>query len=134
LTEASIRLADMVIVPTIPDFLSTYGLESFCSNLWTGELARQSPLRKPKRKPYVLVTRRRPISEHARTVRWLREETAAGKPNFFVLKTEIRERAAIAEALGRIHAYPSFSQKWRDDAETMLGDLVREVKEILHGA
>jgi cellulose biosynthesis protein BcsQ len=134
LTEVSIRLADIVIVPTIPDFLSTYGLASFCSNLWSGEIARQSTLRKPKRKPHVLITRRRPIGEHARTVQWLREEAAAKKPNFFVLRTEIRERAAIAAALGKIHTCPSFSQKWQDDAETMLGDLVREVKEKLHGA
>ncbi len=47
LTEVSIRLADLVIVPTIPDSLSTFGLQAFCNSMWTGPLAKSSLLRKP---------------------------------------------------------------------------------------
>ncbi len=134
MTEVSIRLANLVIVPTIPDFLSTYGLNSFCSNLWSGPIADQSNLKKPKKPPHVLVTRRRPIREHDRTSERLRAEAAKDNAKFSVFRTEILERAAIAEALGKIDTHPTFSQKWRDGSDIMLADLVREVRETLHGS
>ncbi|MGV3634747.1 MAG: ParA family protein [Pseudorhodoplanes sp.] len=134
LTEVSIRLANLVIVPTIPDFLSTYGLNSFCSNLWSGPIADQSNLKKPKRPPHVLITRRRPIREHDRTSERLRVEAAKDNAKFSVFATEVFERAAIAEALGKIDAHPTFSQKWRDGADIILADLVKEVREALHGS
>jgi cellulose biosynthesis protein BcsQ len=134
MTEVSIRLANLVIVPTIPDFLSTYGLNSFCSNLWAGPIADQSNLKKPKKPPHVLITRRRPIREHERTSERLRAEAAKDNAKFSVFKTEILERAAIAEALGKIDTHPTFSQKWRDGTDIMLADLVREVREALHGS
>lgn len=134
MTEVSIRLANLVIVPTIPDFLSTYGLKSFCSNLWSGPIAAQSGLKKPKKPPHVLATRRRPIREHERTIERLRGEAGAERADYAMFETEILERAAIAEALGKIDTHPTFSQKWRDGADIMLADLVREVKEALHGS
>ena len=134
MTEVSIRLANLVIVPTIPDFLSTYGLNSFCSNLWSGPIADQSNLKKPKKPPHVLITRRRPIREHDRTSERLRAEAAKDAAKFSVFRTEILERAAIAEALGKADTHPTFSQKWKDGTDIMLADLVREVKEALHGS
>jgi chromosome partitioning protein len=134
MTEVSIRLANLVIVPTIPDFLSTYGLNSFCSNLWSGPIADQSHLKKPRRPPQVLITRRRPIREHEKTAERLRAEAEKENAKFSVFRTEIMERAAIAEALGKIDTHPTFSQKWKDGTDIMLADLVREVKEALHGS
>jgi cellulose biosynthesis protein BcsQ len=134
LTEVSIRLANLVIVPTIPDFLSTYGLNSFCSNLWRGPIADQSNLKRPKRPPHVVITRRRPTREHDRTSERLRLEAARADAKFAVFATEILERAAIAEALGTADTHPTFSRKWRDGTDMMLADLVREVREVLHGA
>lgn len=132
LTEVSIRLADMVIVPTIPDFLSTYGLDSFCSNLWRGAIASRSPLKKP-RPAYVLVTRRRAVREHDRTIERLQIEAAKSEPKYRLFATIIHERTAIAEALGKAHLHPTFSQKWKDGTAITIGDLVDEVKEALHG-
>lgn len=134
MTEVSIRLANLVIVPTIPDFLSTYGLNSFCSNLWGGPIADRSNLKKPKKTPHVLITRRRPVREHERTSERLRAESGKAEAKFAIFNTEILERAAIAEALGKIDTHPTFSQKWRDGADIMLADLVKEVREVLHGA
>ena len=133
LTEVSLRLADLVVVPTIPDFLSTYGLHSFCSNLWTGEIAKRTTLKKPKR-PLVLITRKRPTREHARTAARLRSEAASQHSGFGIFHTEIAERAAIAQALGKINDWPSFSQKWKDGTAATLEELVSEVKEAVHGA
>jgi cellulose biosynthesis protein BcsQ len=133
LTEVSLRLADLVVVPTIPDFLSTYGLHSFCSNLWTGEIARRTTLKKPKR-PFVLITRKRPTREHDRTIERLRSEAAVAHSGFRIFRTEISERAAIAEALGKIDEWPSFSQKWKDGTAAILEELVSEVEEAVHGS
>ena len=114
LTEVSLRLADLVVVPTIPDFLSTYGLHSFCSNLWTGEIAKRTTLKKPKR-PFVLITRRRPTREHGRTIERLRSEAAGALiPALTFSAPKYPKRTAIAEALGKINEWPSFSQKWKD--------------------
>ena len=63
----------------------------------------------------------------------LRDEAAKDNAKFTVFETEIHERTAIAEALGKIDSHPTFSQKWKDGTDIMLADLVKEVKEALHG-
>lgn len=135
LTEASIRLADLVIVPTIPDTLSTYGLQAFCKTVWQGQSETGKFYKKPRGSlPHVLITRRRPILEHHKTVERMRNEMHADDPSFTVFETEIPERAAIADALAKTGSYPNFTNKWTPAVADILQRLARETKEALHGS
>src|SRR5262245_50816302 len=134
LTEASIRLADLVIVPTIPDFLSTYGLKSFCRNLWSGEIAERSTLKRPKNLPRVLITRRRPVNEHDRTGDLMRNERKSDEPSFIVFETTIPEAISVSQALGWRGDPPTFTNKWGTSFVPLLNSLAQETKEALNAA
>ena len=132
LTEVSIRLADLVIVPTIADFLSTFGLQAFCVTLSDRGLAQS--VKKSPRLPHVLITRRRQVKIHAETSEKLHNEVTAETPAFNVFRTEIPETVAVADALGQIHIdeFPIFSQKWGPVIIPLLSDLVHEIGDILN--
>jgi cellulose biosynthesis protein BcsQ len=133
-TEASIRLADLVIVPTIPDFLSTYGLKSFCKNLWGTKSAGRSAMKRPKHLPHVLITRKRHVNEHERMTGAMRNERTAEEPTFVVFDTIIPEAVGVSQALGWRGPPPTFTNKWGTSLVPLLGSLARETKEALNGA
>lgn len=133
-TEASIRLADLVIVPTIPDFLSTYGLKSFCKNLWGPKSAGRSAMKRPKHLPHVLITRKRHVNEHERMTGAMRNERTAEEPSFVVFDTVIPEAVGVSQALGWRGPPPTFTNKWGTSLVPLLSSLARETKEALNGA
>jgi chromosome partitioning protein len=130
LAEVSIRLADLVIVPTIADFLSTFGLQGFCVTLSDRGLAEN--VRRSPRLPHVLITRRRQVKIHLQTAEKLRNEVTARTPAFKVFQTEIPETVAIADALSQIDRFPIFSQKWGPVVVPLLSDLVDEIGDALN--
>jgi chromosome partitioning protein len=130
LTEVSIRLADLVIVPTIADFLSTFGLQAFCATLWERGLT--DNIKRPAKLAHVLITRRRQVKIQDQTAEILRNEETAEKPAFRIFQTEIPEAVAIGNALGLINTFPIFTQKWGPVVVPLLADLVGEITEVLN--
>jgi chromosome partitioning protein len=132
-TEACIRIADMVIVPTIPDFLSTYGLQTFCKHLWSAEFAMDDGLDAPRRLPNVLVTRfRSTVKEHNKKVDEINNESSFSEPAFRPMKNMIPERIGVAEALGKTGPNLTYKNKWGDMVPEF-DKLAGEVREIANG-
>lgn len=134
MTEIAVRGADLVLVTSIPDYLSTYGLDAFVQTIWGTGGKRQSKL-VPKRLPHVLVTRyHQQIRQHQQTMMRLEEEASAEDARFRLLRTRIPQAAALSEALMPRDAPPTFSGKYGAHVSQVLMPLVEEVKDILHGA
>ena len=129
LTEVSVRLSDLIIVPTIADFLSTFGLQTFCTALSNRGLA--EGLRKIARRPHVMITRRRQVNIQSQTAEELRNEATATRPAFDIFRTEIPESVTVANALSQIDEFPIFTQKWGPVVTPLLSDLVREIGDTL---
>lgn len=134
LTEASVRLADLVIVPTIPDFLSTFGLQSFCHTVLNGGTLDNFSKRRPKRPPYVLITRRRNVQEHATTIEAIRNEQKFDPTSFKVFDSEIPETIDVPKALKKIEKCPTLVDKWKQRVLPTLESLADETQEVLDAA
>lgn len=132
-TEVGILEADLVLVPTIPDFLSTLGLAAFCHSLWRDRrTGRQEGPGMPKTLPWVLATRRQRIRQHDDTLADMRLEARERDPAYRLFATEVPQSADFARALDKIGSMPTFQQKWGGGVAT-LAPLVRELKGVLNG-
>lgn len=134
MTEIAVRGADLVLVTSIPDFLSTYGLNAFVETIWRRSSKQGSRLA-PKSAPYVLVTRyQQQVRQHRDTLERLTAEAEAEDAGFRLLRTRIPQAAALADALVPNEDAPTFSAKYGVHVSNVLIPLVEEVKGILHGS
>ena len=133
MTEVALRGADLVLVTSIPDYLSTYGLDAFIQIIW--EQARDKDVSAPPRPPYVLVTRfQRQIRQHQTILARLETEAAADNAGFRLLATRIPQAASLAQALMPRAVSPTFSAKYGAHVSTILSPLIGEVKDIFRAA
>jgi chromosome partitioning protein len=131
LSEIAIRASDLVVVPTIPDFISIMGLAAFHNILWR---KRTIGLPFPKQLPHILVTKfEKNVRQHKDIVEWL-EKTAKNKdPWIRLLTTKVEQAAALADALRKVGGTPpTFKQKY-GKVTAVLNQLVQELKGVLHG-
>ena len=126
--EVTIRAADLIIVPTIPDRISNFGLSAFCLGILESEI---SALPKPP-KANVLVSRMQDIKQHKHMVERLQAEANASDSAYNLLKTRVPQSAALAEALSS-EGVQTFTKKYSLKVAQMLDPLTKEIKELLNG-
>lgn len=133
-TEVAIRLSDLVIIPTIADRLSMWGLEAFCNSIWKYKRS-NSALPKPKGEPYVLVTRRQSTIVQNQSVQTLITTSELKKRPFGVFKTQIPHAADIPKAMdlypdNGTDPYPTYAKKW-GKISAVMDELLPEIKGAL---
>lgn len=129
LTEVAIRCSDLVIVPTVPDYVSYAGLEVFIRSFWNDK---RTALPKPPMQPHVLYTRVAQ-SRHQRDVQaQIAERSAAVDKPFVILKSLISQKNSIAEGLGKGGEAISLDARWGTDAVHIFDDLADEIDGILN--
>lgn len=94
LTEAALRQSHIVIVPTVPDYVSNLGLLSFCRSVsWSANDISGAT----KRVPWVVANKVRQTEHHQRMLTQMRAAADGPDREFNMFKTEIPNSARIDE-------------------------------------
>ena len=128
IAEVAIRASNLIIVPTIPDRISNFGLTAFCDSILKSEV---SALPRPS-KAHVLISRKQEIKQHNQMVARLQAEADATDGAYHLFETQIPQSAALAEALGA-EGVQTFTKKYTLKVAQILEPLVNEMKELLDG-
>jgi cellulose biosynthesis protein BcsQ len=94
LTEAAVRQSHVVIVPTVPDYVSNLGLLSFCRTVsWSSnDVANVT-----KRLPWVVANKVKTSRHHQLMLQQMRAEAAGAQHEFNLFRTEIPRSERIDE-------------------------------------
>ncbi|MBY0563538.1 MAG: ParA family protein [Hyphomonadaceae bacterium] len=94
LTEAALRLSHLVLVPTVPDYVSNLGLLSFCRTVsWSSnDVANAS-----KRTPWVVSNKVKASKHHEQMLQQMRAEAQGAEREFNMLSTLIPSSPRIDE-------------------------------------
>jgi len=130
--EAAIAASHAVVVATVPEYLSTFGLSAFVDSLWSRP-ADEGPA--PEARPMVLATRVQATETHHRdTLEDLRAAAAAEGSRFGMFETVVPKSAQLASALeppaGPVGYKSKYGRSVRDD---VVAPLLAELREAVHG-
>ncbi len=126
MTEAILMSADLIIVPTIPDFMSTLGLDLFTGDVMKG-LERQGNARKP----HVLATRFANTAHQRIVLEAMRDGAAADETEYVMFDTVVPSSEGFSVNPVELGESPTLDQKWSGDGLAVLDSLLGEVKEAL---
>ncbi|HRX75641.1 MAG TPA: AAA family ATPase [Hyphomonas sp.] len=123
MTETVLAASHLIIVPTIPDFMSTLGLD-----LFTGDVMHNLRERDVKKLPMVLATRYDHSTHQQVVLNAMREAAAAQEAEFSMFKTVIPMKPGFATNPIELGPNPTLEAKWPGDALSVIRDLLAEVK------
>jgi cellulose biosynthesis protein BcsQ len=101
LTEAALRASHIVMIPTVPDFISNLGLLSFCRSVsWShNDVANAA-----KRTPWVVANKVRTTRHHQSMLKQMRAEAGVSESEFKMFRTEVPNSARIEETASDLDA------------------------------
>ncbi len=124
MTEAVLAAAELIIVPTIPDFMSTLGIDVF-----VGDVMRNLKRRKITHKPVVLATKFDNSANQNIVLNAMREGAAEQETEYDMFRTVIPNLTDFAANPMELNANPTLAQKWPGEALGIIDTLYTELKE-----
>lgn len=126
MTETVLAASHLIIVPTIPDFMSTLGLD-----LFTGDIMKNLRNRDIATLPVVLATRFDNTPHQQVVLGAMRDASNAKETEFAMFKTIIPLNSGFASNPIELGPDPTLQAKWPGDALSIVESLLGEVREKL---
>lgn len=123
MTEATLSASDLIIVPTIPDFMSTLGLD-----LFTGDIIQSLKKRGLSNVPVVLATKYDNSPHQQAVLHAMREGASDPDIEYDMFETVVPNSADFAANPVELGANPTLAQKWQGEALTTINMLYQEVQ------
>lgn len=126
MTETVLSICDLLIVPTIPDFMSTLGLD-----LFVGDVIPQLSQESGEGQPYVLATRYADTPHQRIVLNAMFEGAEGGETEYAMFATIIPATPDFAVNPIELGHAPTLAQKWPGEALATLDSLHKEVVGLL---
>ncbi|WP_373007816.1 ParA family protein [Hyphomonas sp.] len=126
MTESVLAASHLIIVPTIPDFMSTLGLD-----LFTGDIMQNLRDRDIESLPVVLATRYDDTPHQKVVLQAMREAANSKEAEFEMFNTVIPLKTGFASNPLELGPDPTLAAKWPGEALGIIDKLLKEVQERL---
>jgi chromosome partitioning protein len=126
MTESVLAASHLIIVPTIPDFMSTLGLD-----LFTGDIMKNLRDRDIENLPIVLATRFDNTPHQQVVLQAMRDAANSKEAEFRMFKTVVPLKTGFATNPIELGPDPTLSAKWPGEALGIIDSLMKEILELL---